>query len=156
MTNLSNLSYSNSSKIPFAKFWSEKMFPQNTFQKCRRLLIFFKIGVLINFPKFTRKYLCWSLFFNKATGLMAFNFIKKRLHHRCFPVNITKRLRIAFLCNTSNGCFWKWLKYLYRRLYKRERFVKTCCSKWRHEITWIEVTFLYLIEDIKLIKLKLL
>ena len=25
--------------------------------------------------------------------------------------------------------------------FKRERFVKTFCSKWRHEVTYIEVTF---------------
>ena len=27
-------------------------------------------------------------------------------------------------------------KNLYRRIYKRERFVKTFCSNWRHEITY--------------------
>ena len=34
--------------------------------------------------------------FSKVTDLMACNFIKKRPQHRCFPVNITKCLRIAF------------------------------------------------------------
>ena len=38
------------------------MFLQNTFQKCSRLQMFFKIGALINFPILTRKYLYWSLF----------------------------------------------------------------------------------------------
>ena len=33
--------------------------------------------------------------FNKVTGLKACNFIKKRLQHMCFPVNIAKfRLEI--------------------------------------------------------------
>ena len=39
------------------------------------------------------------------TGLKAWNVIKKRLQHRCFPVIIAKILRIAFLQNTSGGCF---------------------------------------------------
>ena len=34
--------------------------------------------------------------FNKVSGLMACNFIKKRLQDRCFPVNIATFLRTAF------------------------------------------------------------
>ena len=36
-------------------------------------------------------------FLNKAARLQACNFIKKRLQHRCFLVNITAVLRTAFL-----------------------------------------------------------
>ena len=50
--------------------------------------VFRKNGVLKNFAMFTRKDLCWSLF-----GVFEVNFIKKRLQHRYFPVNITKFLR---------------------------------------------------------------
>ena len=39
-------------------------------------------SLLKNFAIFTRKHLCWSLL----------NFIKKRLQHKCFPVNIAKLL----------------------------------------------------------------
>ena len=35
--------------------------------------------------------------FNKVAGLKACNFMKKRLRHRCFAVNIAKYLRTAFL-----------------------------------------------------------
>ena len=35
--------------------------------------------------------------FNKVAGLKAYNFIKKKLQHRCFPVNITKFVRTTFL-----------------------------------------------------------
>ena len=35
--------------------------------------------------------------FNKVAELKAGNFIKNRLQHRCFPVNIAKCLRTAFL-----------------------------------------------------------
>ena len=37
--------------------------------------------------------------FNKVTGLQTCNFIKKRLQHRCFPVNIAKFLRTPVLKN---------------------------------------------------------
>ena len=60
-----------------------------------------KKGVLRNFAKFTGKLLCQSLFFNKVAGLMPATLLKKRLWHRCFPVNFVKFLRTPFLQNTS-------------------------------------------------------
>ena len=59
-----------------------------------------KKGVLGNFAKFTGKYLCQSFFFNKVAGLPT-TLLKKRLWHRCFPVNFAKFLRTPFLENTS-------------------------------------------------------
>ena len=56
-------------------------------------------GILRNCAKFTGKHLCQSLFFNKVAGLRPL--FKKRLWHRCFPVNFTKFLRAPFLQNTS-------------------------------------------------------
>ena len=50
--------------------------------------VFCRKGVLTNFAKFTRKYLCQSLFFNKVAGL--------RLWCRFFPVNFVKFLRTPF------------------------------------------------------------
>ena len=38
--------------------------------------------------------------FNKVAALKARNFIKKRLQHRCFPVNIAKFLRTPFFYRT--------------------------------------------------------
>ena len=52
--------------------------------------VFFKKNVLKNFANFTGKHLCWSLFFNKVTGLRACSFIKKSLQHRCVPVKLAK------------------------------------------------------------------
>ena len=49
--------------------------------------MFFNIGVLKNFTIFTGKYVLGSLF-DKAAGLQVCNFLKKRLQHKCFPVNI--------------------------------------------------------------------
>ena len=58
-----------------------------------------KKGVLRNFVKFTGKYLCQSLFFNKVTGLRPTTLFKRRLWHRCFSVNFVKFLRTGFLQN---------------------------------------------------------
>ena len=60
-----------------------------------------KKGVLRNFTKFTGKHLCQSLLFNKVAGLRPATLLKKRLWHRCFPVNFAKFLRTPFLQNTS-------------------------------------------------------
>ena len=57
--------------------------------------LFLRKNVLRNFSKFAGKQLCQSLFF--------YSFTKKRLWHRCFPVNLAKFLRTPFLQNTS-GC----------------------------------------------------
>ena len=76
-------------------------------QICRssRPEVFCKKGVLKNFTKFTGKYLCQSLFFNRVPGLAGLRpttVLKKRLWHRCFPVNLVKFLRtpisIEHLC----------------------------------------------------------
>ena len=60
-----------------------------------------KKGVLRNFAKFTGKHMCQSLFFNKVAGLRPATLLKKRLWHRCFPVNFAIFLRTPFLQNTS-------------------------------------------------------
>ena len=62
------------------------------FSRSSRREVFCKKGVLRNFRKFTGKYLCQSLFFNKVAGMM----LKMRLWHRCFPVKFVKFLRINF------------------------------------------------------------
>ena len=64
-------------------------------------------GVLGNFAKFTGKHLCQSLFFNKVAGLRLATLLKKRLWHRCFPVNFAKFLRTPFLQNTSRRLLLK-------------------------------------------------
>ena len=65
-------------------------FLQNTSRgRSSRLEMIFKISALKDFAIFTG---------NTCAGVVkACNFIKKRLQHKCFPVNITKILRTAFL-----------------------------------------------------------
>ena len=59
--------------------------------------VFCKKGVFKNFVKVTGKHLCWSFFLNKISGLQSTTLLKKRLHHKCFPVNFAKFLRTAFI-----------------------------------------------------------
>ena len=59
--------------------------------------VFCKEGVLRTFTKFTGKDLCQSLFFNKVACLRPATLLKKRLWHRCFPVNFVKFQRTPFL-----------------------------------------------------------
>ena len=56
-----------------------------------------KKGVLRNFIKFRGKHLCQSLLFNKVADLRPATLLKKKLWHRCFPVNFVNFLRIPFL-----------------------------------------------------------
>ena len=58
--------------------------------------IFYKIGVLKNFAKFIRKHLRWCLIFYKFTGFQPATLFKKKLQHRCFPVNFAKFLVKTF------------------------------------------------------------
>ena len=59
--------------------------------------MFLKIGVLKKFANFIGKHLCLS-------RLKACNFIKKKLQHKCFPVDILKFLRTPILKN-----IYEWL-----------------------------------------------
>ena len=75
-----------------------------------------KKAFLKNIAKFIGKHLCWSLFFEKFEGIKACNFIKMRLQHRCFPVNIAKFLRKPF----SN-----FHAFVFRQRHKN---IATCCQ----------------------------
>ena len=89
---------------------------------------FCKEGVPRNFAKFTGKHLRQSLFFNKDAGLTpkACNFIKKRLWHRYFHVNIAKFLRTPFLIER----LW-WLPLF--------SIISSCLSKVK--LVWVKSKF---------------
>ena len=61
-----------------------------------------KKGVLRNFAKFTGKHLCQSLFVT---------LLKKKLWHRCLPVNFAKFLRTTLIQNTSRQLLLTILTY---------------------------------------------
>ena len=82
-----------------------------TIFQCRssRLEVFCKKGVLKDFTKFTEKHLCQSLFLSKVAGLRPVTLLKKRLWHRCFPVNYPKFLRTPFF---TEHLWWLLLLFL--------------------------------------------
>ena len=67
-------------------FWFSNK-PEGGKGRSSRPEVFCKKGVLSNFTKFTGKNLCQGLFFNKVADLRPANLLKKRVWHRCFPVN---------------------------------------------------------------------
>ena len=107
--------------MPFCIFWEVFFFTVinagwEVFVKTHVLLYFYNEtrsshqrcsikAVLKNFAIFTRKHLCWNLFFNKVAGLQACNFIKKRLQRRRLTVNIPKYLRTPLLKNICERLF---------------------------------------------------
>ena len=74
--------------------------------------VFCEKGVLENFAKFTGKHLCQSLFFNKVAGLRLAILLKKRLWHRCLPLNfckVSKNTLIEHLRKTASKCCRRFL-----------------------------------------------
>ena len=72
--------------------------------------VFCKTNVLKIFTIFTEKRLCWSHFFNKVAGISCLQhgrFIKKRLQHRFFPVNIANILKTRIMKNNCEELFLK-------------------------------------------------
>ena len=72
--------------------------------------VFCKKGILRNFAKITEKHLSQSFFFNKVAGIRPATLLKKRLWHKCFPVNFAKFLKTHFLQNNSGDCFWIFMR----------------------------------------------
>ena len=70
-----------------------------------------KKGVLWNFTKFTGNTCARASFFNKVAGLRSATILKKRLWHRCFPVNFVKFPRTPFLQNTSGRLLLFFITY---------------------------------------------
>ena len=67
--------------------------------------MFYKKAAFKNLATFTGKHLCWGVFFNENANLQSCDFIKKRLQHKCFPVNTAKFLRTRVLKNICERLF---------------------------------------------------
>ena len=63
---------------------------RSSHQKCS-----IKKGLFKNFRKFIEQHLCQSPFLRMLQG-SAWNYIKKRLWHKCFPLNFVNSLRTPF------------------------------------------------------------
>ena len=79
-------------------------------QKLKRIRIIFRsslrrcsvrIGVLKNFPKFTWKYLCQSLFFNKVAGLRPATLLKKETLTNVFSCEFYEIFKTTYFYRTS-------------------------------------------------------
>ena len=102
----------------FCNSWNEKTvwltkWSQRGIYSSSRSQMLFGVGILKNFANFTGKHLCWSPFLIK---LQAWNFIKKRLQHRCFPAKFAKFLRTAF--------FKENLRWLFQYLVRHRQHLK--------------------------------
>ena len=99
-----------------------------------------KKGVLKNLTgKVTGKLLCQSLFFYKAEGLRPATLLRKRVWHRCFPVNFVKFLRTPFLQNTSGYCFFvDYLKLNFMHQWNKTWFKLFWCMISNE---WLSVSF---------------
>ena len=98
-------------------------FFQIFFVQKQPLEVFYKKIGLRNFAKFTRKYLCKSLFFNKIAGLRPEISLQKRLWHRYFPANFAKFLRTPFLTERIR---WLLLFFILTELKWLACLIKNC------------------------------
>ena len=91
------------------------------FQK-QSLEVFCKNGVLKKFARFTGKYLCQSLLFNKVVGHRPATLSKRRLWQRYFLVNFPKFLRPAFFLEHLRWLFLKFKRKQFHFTYTSEYF----------------------------------
>ena len=59
--------------------------------------MFYKKSIIKSFAIFTGKHLCRNIHRKASVLCQGCNVIKKRMKHRCFPVNIGKSLRTPIL-----------------------------------------------------------
>ena len=83
-------------------------------------------GVLKNFAKFKGKHLCQSLFFSKVVDLKPAILLKKRLWHRCFPLNFAKFLRTPTLKNICERLLLVAGWWTTSKLSRRHSLLLTC------------------------------
>ena len=100
-------------------------------------------GVLKNFAKFTKKHLRQSLFLNKVAGLSPATLLKKRLWHRCFPVNFAGFLRTPFLHITSVRLLLGRIKCTWQNLLCMWLVSKCMMFTWDMEIKFLSFSSLF-------------
>ena len=88
---MNRLLYKGLNKIKKKKNIHKKLFTEVVVQRCSAKEVLLKIS------QNSQETQVLESLFNNVSGLRACNFIKKRLEHRCFPVNFAKFLRRSFL-----------------------------------------------------------
>ena len=92
-----------------------------------------------NFPKFAGKHLYQSFVFNKVTSLRSATLLRKRIRHRCFPVNFAKCLRTAF--------FIEHLRWLLRRYHNQPNFYLVCSNYLSHQTYRLKSTLDFIFDQ---------
>ena len=91
-------------KLDIQKFTISNRITHNTVAAVRRCSV---KKVSLEITQHLQENTCARVsFLIKLQALKPATLFKRRLWHRCFPVNVAKFLRIPFLQNTSCGCFW--------------------------------------------------
>ena len=78
-------------------------------------------------------------YFNKIAGLMPATLLKKRLWHRCFPVNFTKFLRTPFFTEHL-----QWLLLLVVISSLSLDLLKICVDNFKKELSFVSFYFSFL------------
>ena len=89
----------------------------HTLLRSSRPEVYCKKSVLRNFEKSIGKHLCQCLFFNKVACLRPATLLKKKLWHRCFPVNFAKFLRTPFLQSISRALLLYVISFSFENFY---------------------------------------
>ena len=99
----------------FGQHWQKQPFADvlknNCFEKCLRF--HFKTSVV-------------EFLFNTVAGLKAHNFIKKKLRHRCFPLNTAKFLRTTFFTEHLWWLFLHCTGYCFVQSWPKQTKTKFC------------------------------
>ena len=108
--------WKDSKILGFVDFSNKRRFALNKYikfrcemrlwDKLRKEVIAWRCSVKKMFLKFTWKYLCWSLFFNKVTGVRPETLLK-RGSYTCFQVIFVEFFKSTFFTES----FWRVLFY---------------------------------------------
>ena len=88
--------------------------------------MFYKKGVLKNFAKFTGKHTWQSPFSNKLTDPTPAPVSKKKLWHRCFPVDFAKFVRASFFIEHLGWLLQDIVKHNYSSTNLRNYVIYSC------------------------------
>ena len=76
------------------------------------LKVFYQIGLLKNFKKFTGKHLCRNPFLNNVRACRPATLLKQKFRHMCFLWLLQNFEEHVFCRKSSNGCLWKNSKWI--------------------------------------------
>ena len=120
----------------FLFFWAWKMiYPEAATGGILQKKVFLEVS------RNSQENTCPESLFNKVNnnkGLRPATLLKKRLCHRCFPVNFAKFLRTPFLQNTSGRLLLYIHKFWIRHLHSTFKFdhENICGIEIRHHFSW--------------------